>query len=205
METYIFVKTCDILFFSNPAPPFPSVRPQPNARKSSKPGQNLPRAIVCVEKSGEKQTAGILFNSQQTDHDKVRPAKNSELLPDEDWKCYCHQGRAAKNCFWSFIFFHCRDVMNKNLLFILSCILLDHFVKSHLWHQRFISSWFSKIKFKVGDITKVLKKLFHAIVWPVFWRDSIMPGRRNWPRKPVHFHQSQYFHRLQAEGEEWRL
>ena len=45
--------------------------------------------------------------------------------------------------------------MNKNLLFILSCILLDHFVKSHLWHQRFISSWFSKIKFKdtmVGDI-----------------------------------------------------
>ena len=35
-----------------------------------------------MEKSAEKQTAGFLFNSQQTDHDKVRTAKNSALLPD---------------------------------------------------------------------------------------------------------------------------
>ena len=34
-----------------------------------------------MEKSAEKQTAGFLFNSQQTDHDKVRTAKKLAFWP----------------------------------------------------------------------------------------------------------------------------
>ena len=47
----------------------------------------------------------------------------------------------------------------------------------------------------------VLVKLFHAILRAVFWPDSIMPVLgQNWPRIPVHFHQSQYF--SIADGDE---
>ena len=46
--------TFPVFSFLIQSPPFRSVRPQPNARKSSKPGQNLPRAIQSVWKSQQK-------------------------------------------------------------------------------------------------------------------------------------------------------
>ena len=99
----IFVNFAEspVFSFLIQSPPFPSVRPGPNARKSWKAGQNLPPSHSLCPKVSRKTDGrdfcsnGSFFCSNrsffvQTDHDKVRTAKNSGLLPDHR-KCYCHQ------------------------------------------------------------------------------------------------------------------